>query len=309
MIGWICVVLVGVIATLLLLWRRQRERALFARLEAMLAAATNGTFRETDFDETTLSAFESHLAQYLQAGADSAKRLNEQRDQVTALISDVSHQTKTPVANLRLYSQLLAEEPLPPAAQEYIAVIDAQTEKLDSLIAGLVKSSRLETGILTLHPRCCALAPMVQSAISQYRARAAAKDIALTLDDCAGNAVCDPKWSEEALCNLLDNAIKYTPAGGHVHIDVRCYELFCAIRVSDDGPGIPEEEQARIFGRFYRAPDAHDKPGVGIGLYLARQIASGQGGYIKCSSKPGWGSTFALYLPTAAPQRKENDPC
>lgn len=312
MMGWILAAVVAILCAALLLWRRRREQALFARLEAMLTAATNGTFHESDFSETIVSSLESQLAQYLQSGTDAAQRLSEQRDQIATLVSDVSHQTKTPVANIRLYSQLLAEQPLPAEAQECVIAIATQTEKLDGLIAGLVKSSRLETGIIALHPFECDLAPLVESAVRQYRPRAVVKGITLSLDETHGHALCDPKWSEEALCNLLDNAIKYTPTGGHVRVEVRCYTFFCAISVQDDGPGIAEDEQARIFSRFYRAPSAFDKPGVGIGLYLARQIATGQGGYIKCSSKPGEGSTFALYLPTTAPhetERKENDPC
>lgn len=309
MIGWICCALALVFCAAVLLWRWRRERALFDRLDDMLDAAVEGRFHASDFDESQLSAFESRLAQYLQAGADSSLRLAEQRDQIAGLVSDVSHQTKTPVANIRLYSQLLAEEPLSAQGAECAAVIAAQAEKLDGLIQGLVKSSRLETGILALHPRETVLAPLVRSAASQYAAKAEAAGVALSLGETAGCAVCDPKWTEEALCNLLDNAIKYTPTGGNVQLDVVCYPMFCALRVRDDGPGIPESEQAKIFARFYRAPNAYDKPGVGIGLYLARQIAQGQGGYIKCTSAPGKGSTFALYLPAAALSGKENESC
>lgn len=309
MIGWICCALALVFCAAVLLWRWRRERALFDRLDDMLDAAVEGRFHASDFDESQLSAFESRLAQYLQAGVDSSLCLAEQRDQIAGLVSDVSHQTKTPVVNIRLYSQLLAEEPLSAQGAECAAVIAAQAEKLDGLIQGLVKSSRLETGILALHPRETVLAPLVRSAASQYAAKAEAAGVALSLGETAGCAVCDPKWTEEALCNLLDNAIKYTPAGGNVQLDVVCHPMFCALRVRDDGPGIPESEQAKIFARFYRAPNAYDKPGVGIGLYLARQIAQGQGGYIKCTSAPGKGSTFALYLPAAALSGKENESC
>ncbi len=99
------------------------------------------------------------------------------------------------------------------------------------------------------------------------------------------------------MCNLLDNAVKYTPSGGAVTVEVKNYELFSAIRVTDTGPGISEGEQAKIFGRFYRAPDACQAEGVGIGLYLTRQIAEKQGGYVKVESTPEKGSTFSLYLP------------
>ena len=111
------------------------------------------------------------------------------------------------------------------------------------------------------------------------------------------DAVFDPKWTEEAVYNLLDNAVKYTPAGGAVRVTVTAYQMFSAIHVSDTGPGIPEEEQPRVFQRFYRGAEHAEEEGVGIGLYLVRQIAEGQGGYVKVSSQPGVGSTFSLYLP------------
>ena len=277
-----------------------------ARLDAMLSAAIEGDFSARHFDETQLSALESRLAQYLQAGSDSAQRVAEQRDQLAELVSDVSHQTKTPLANIRLYAQLLAEQPLPPQAEECVAAIGSQSEKLDSLITGLVKSSRLETGIVALHPQVTDLAPLVRSAFAQYAAKADAKHIALTCGNSEGTALCDAKWTEEALCNLLDNAIKYTPDSGTVTVDVVNYELFAAIRVRDSGPGIPEAEQAKVFARFYRAPSAYTAPGVGIGLYLARQIAAGQGGYIKLTSTPGQGSIFALCLPRVAVSERRN---
>ena len=309
MTGWLCATLAVLLCARVLLWRRRRERALYARLDAMLEAAVEGRFRVRDYDETQLSALESRLAQYLQAGADSSARLAVQRDQIASLVSDVSHQTKTPVANLRLYSQLLAEEPLTPQAAECAAVIAAQSEKLDVLISGLVKSSRLETGILALHPQENALAPIITGAVQQYTAKARARGITLTQGDVSGVAVCDARWTEEALANLIDNAVKYTPSGGHVHVEAASYEFFSVLRVRDDGPGIAEAEQAQIFSRFYRSPAVYGQPGVGIGLYLVRQIAQGQGGYVKCSSAPGRGSTFALYLPRCTASGKESEPC
>ena len=164
----------------------------------------------------------------------------------------------------------------------------------------LVKTSRLETGILSLHPEPGPLAPMVERAVAQYLPKAKAGQIRLSIGQMQGSACFDPKWTEEALCNLLDNAVKYTPVGGSVTVDVRPYEMFTAVCVRDTGPGIPEAEQAAIFGRFYRGPDARQAEGLGIGLYLTRQIAAGQGGYIRVKSAPGQGSTFSLYLPREA---------
>ena len=113
------------------------------------------------------------------------------------------------------------------------------------------------------------------------------------------SAVCDAKWTEEAVCNLLDNAVKYTPDGGNITVRMSEYEMFCCIDVTDDGNGISEEEQPKIFGRFYRGKDVYNKQGVGIGLYLTRQIVSNEGGYMKVISSEENGSTFSIFLQKA----------
>ena len=297
MTGWLAAGAALLAALGAVFYSRRRTARLLARLDEMLAAAMDGSFTEQRFDESRLSALESRLAQYLAASSVSAQNLQAQKDQISALVSDISHQTRTPVANLQLYAQLLAEQPLGPEGRACAEAIEMQAQKLQSLIEALVKTSRLESGVLALHPAPGELAPMVERAAAQYAPKAAAKGLSLTVGPAAGSAVFDPKWTEEALCNLLDNAVKYTPAGGAVTVSVQVYELFAAVRVRDTGPGIPEDEQAKIFGRFYRAPAAYQAEGVGIGLYLARQIAAGQGGYLKVESAPGAGSTFSLYLP------------
>lgn len=137
------------------------------------------------------------------------------------------------------------------------------------------------------------------SAVSQLAPKAEAKGVQIMQEAVQANAVFDPKWTEEAVYNLLDNAVKYTPAGGAVRIGVAVYPMFCAISVSDTGPGISEDEQPRVFQRFYRGLEHQTEEGVGIGLYLVRRIAERQGGYVKVSSRPGAGSTFSLYLPGA----------
>ena len=175
--------------------------------------------------------------------------------------------------------------------------MEGQTKKLQSLIDALVKTSRLESGVIALHPVPGKLLPMLESAVSQLAPKAAAKGIPIVLEATDADAVFDPKWTEEAIYNLLDNAVKYTSAGGAVRVTVTAYQMFSAIHVSDTGPGIAEEEQPRVFQRFYRGAEHAEEEGVGIGLYLVRQIAEGQGGYVKVSSQSGAGSTFSLYLP------------
>ena len=220
--------------------------------------------------------------------------MDAEKEKLKALIGDISHQTKTPIANILLYTQLLKEQP---GNTDCLEALEGQTKKLQSLIDALVKTSRLETGVIALHPEPGELGAVMTSAVSQLRPKAEEKGIRITLEHGEANAVFDPKWTEEALYNLLDNAVKYTPSGGRVSVTAVVYPMFSAVLVQDTGPGIAEEEQPKIFQRFYRGTAYREQEGVGIGLYLVRQIAEGQGGFVKVRSQPGQGSTFSLYLP------------
>ena len=282
------------IAAGVVFWYRRRTRRILENLSRMLDMAMQGDFTEDSFDESLLSALESKLAHYLAASTVSARNVQAEKDKLKALIGDISHQTKTPIANILLYTQLLSEQPGNTACLD---ALEGQTKKLQSLIEALVKTSRLESGVIALHPVPGKLLPMLESAVSQLAPKAAAKGIPIVLEATDADAVFDPKWTEEAIYNLLDNAVKYTSAGGAVRVTVTAYQMFSAIHVSDTGSGIAEEEQPRVFQRFYRGADHAEEEGVGIGLYLVRQIAEGQGGYVKVSSQPGTGSTFSLYLP------------
>ena len=263
----------------------------------MLDRAIAGNFAEERFDETELSALETRMARYLSANAVSARSLAEEKDAIKTLIADISHQTKTPIANLLLYAQLLGEQELPPESRTYASALERQAEKLRFLIDALVKTSRLETGVFAMTPKRHGIQQLLDAALSQAAPQAAAKGLALAAEPTDLTARFDLKWTAEALYNLVDNAVKYTPAGGSVTLSAQLLDSFCRVDVTDTGPGIPEGEQARIFRRFYRSPAASEEEGVGIGLYLTRQIAAGQGGYCKVTSRPGEGSTFSLYLP------------
>jgi len=271
-------------------WRRARRQA--DRLDRMLSQAIDNSFLEESFDESIPSALEARLARFLNGSAASARALDEERRQIAALIADISHQTRTPIANLLLYGSLLEESPLSPAQQEQLRALRGQAEKLAFLMEALVKSSRLDAGVLTLSPALHPIQPLLEDA-----AAAAEKGISLTVQPCTGSARFDAKWTSEALFNVVDNALKYTPPGGRVTLSAECYELFCRIRVTDSGPGIPEEEQAQVFSRFYRGAAVREQDGLGLGLYLTRRILIRQGGYLRLFSRPGQGSEFSLYLP------------
>ncbi|MCI9296555.1 MAG: HAMP domain-containing histidine kinase [Lachnospiraceae bacterium] len=269
-------------------------------LEDMINAAIEGSFSEHIFDESRLSALESRFAKYLSASETSFKNTAMEKDKIKTLISDISHQTKTPISNILLYSELLAEQNLTEESKQYVSALTMQTEKLKFLITSLVKLSRLETGILTLSPRKAPVFPMLETLARQYAPLAKEKGLFLSLPEMEQNrnsfAIFDEKWTTEAIGNLIDNAIKYTEKGG-ITLSVISYEMFLCIQVKDTGIGIPEEEHTKIFSRFYRSESVHEKPGVGIGLFLTREIIMLEGGYIKVSSIPGKGSAFSIFLP------------
>ena len=294
--------LMALAALLLLLglWLWLDARRTVRRLDRMLSTAIDGGFGEESFDESAPSALESRMARFLNGSARSLRGLQRQRESIQRLLSDISHQTKTPLANLRLYSSLLMEEELTPRQREQAQVILQQSEKLSFLIETLVKLSRLETDVLAVTPKSQPLSPLLERAASQAKAAAERKGIALQLhlqQQAEMRALYDLRWTAEALGNLVDNAVKYTPPDGCIQVSATQYELFCRIDVRDNGIGVAEEEQAQIFGRFYRGRQVREQEGLGIGLYLAREIAQKQGGYLKLSSRPGQGSTFSLYLP------------
>lgn len=276
-------------------WLRARRQ--LERMDRMLDRAIDGSFLESSFDESVPSALESKMSRFLNGSASSARNLAEEKSKIAALIADVSHQTKTPIANLLLYASLLAESELTPEQQAQAEALKTQAEKLSFLVDALVKSSRLDNGILTLSSAPHPIQPLLDGAAAQGLAAAGQRGISLTVLPWEGAARFDSKWTAEALYNVLDNALKYTPPGGTVTLSVTAYHMFCCIQVSDTGPGIPEEEQAQIFSRFYRGAAVREQEGLGLGLYLTRRILTSEGGYIRVSSQPGKGSTFSLYLP------------
>lgn len=291
-------VLLVLLAVGIILWYRHKTRRTMEMMDRMLDAAIRGDFLESHFDESLLSAVETKLAHYLAASEVSAKNLTVEKDKIKSLIGDISHQTKTPIANILLYSQLLQEQKLPQSARDCVVPLNAQAEKLRFLVESLVKTSRLESGILILNPEQTSVDELLCIVMGQILPLAEAKRISISCAKTEIFAQFDLKWTVEALYNLLDNAVKYTPEGGSVTVQVSGYELFCKITVTDTGIGISEEEHAKIFARFYRSPSVSKEPGVGIGLYLTRQIAVVQGGYVKVESTPGKGASFSIFLPS-----------
>ncbi len=295
MIFFLCLMAIGfaILSGVLYL----RTTWILKKLDQMIAMAIDGDFVETEYNETMLSRLETRMYQYLSLNRQNQREIAKERDRVQMLISDISHQTKTPVANMLLYTQLLQENiSSNKQALEFAQQIEQQTEKLRFLIQALVKTSQLENGIVAVVPKIHSVSELLEQL--SWPAEAAKKGIYCGIEgEIPKVTACfDQKWTLEALSNLIDNAVKYTPDGGSVLLSVTDNTAFVRIDVKDTGIGILEEDTARIFTRFYRARQVQSEPGIGLGLYLVREILQREGGYIKVSSTLGKGSVFSLFL-------------
>ncbi len=293
MIIFLLIIIIILIAAICVIYLKTSK--VLTDIDKMLDSAINNTFSESEFTEKRLSKLESKMYRFLMSGSTALKQINSEKDGIKTLIADISHQTKTPISNILLYSQLLKEIP-DLADNEIVSQIEKQTEKLSFLISSLIKTSRLENGIINVNPKENSVKKLLECI--DYENIAAAKGISLNIEITSEiTAVFDFKWTLEAILNIVDNAIKYTPDGGAVTVSAKEYEMFACVNIADTGIGISEDETAKIFARFYRSPDVSDESGVGIGLYLAREILTKEGGYIKVSSEKGNGSVFSVFLP------------
>lgn len=261
---------------------------------------SGGEAPERAADRDTIFARISHrLSQLYRIMQENRRKVDEERQELQMLVSDISHQVKTPVSNLKMVTDTLLAKPVTEQERrDFLQGVRSQTDKLEFLFQALVKTSRLETGAIRLEKKDGLLIDTLAQAMSGIVYGAEKKGIAVSVQCPEDLRVShDSKWTAEALFNLLDNAVKYTPAGGKISVSVEQWEMYVKLDVADTGKGIPESRQAAIFRRFYREEEVHDQPGVGIGLYLAREIITQQGGYMKVTSELGRGSTFSVFLP------------
>lgn len=250
------------------------------------------------YDDSLTAKVQDRLMQYYDIMRE--ERLQSQRDKQTlqSLVSDISHQVKTPIANVKLYAGILNRQDIPAEKRtQFSDSMEAQINKLDFLMQSLVKMSRLETGTFILNPVESRLIDTIAQAMNTVWSKAEQKDIEISTA-CGTDITVwhDPKWTAEAIGNILDNAVKYTQAGGKISITVRPWQFYTRIDISDTGIGISKEHYNHIFQRFYREEKVAAEEGVGLGLYLANGIITRQKGYISVKSRVGEGTTFSVYL-------------
>lgn len=252
------------------------------------------------YEDTLTARIQGKFLQYYDLMSEGRRQSRQDKQIIQELVSDISHQVKTPIANLQMFMGILKSHSLSEEKRiEFLDTMEGQINKLDFLLQSLIKMSRLETGTFALHVEKTSLYDTIALALNGIWERAEDKDISLSVEcDHDVTARHDVKWTAEALGNILDNAVKYTRRGGSIQISVRPWQFYTRVDIKDTGMGIPKEQYNEVFKRFWRSEEAAWQEGVGLGLYLAKEIVTRQRGYISVKSDVGKGTTFSVYLLT-----------
>lgn len=270
----ILVIVIGII-----LYKYIVLRSEMSELSDYIDKALDGNLEITEFDEKELSKIKSKLIKFLYSNQVKEKKISTEKNKTKDLIADISHQTKTPITNLSLYISLLEDDP----KDEYIEIIKYELNKLEFLIQNLVKSSRLESDIISLQKHQANLKDIVEDVLREFKVILDEKCIRINLkgEDLIFNL--DERWLKEAIHNLVDNAIKYSPNGYTINISIYKSYLNYNLDIENECKDLSEETLPKIFERFYRGKNSVSKDGLGLGLFIAREIIEKHGGNIRAS--------------------------
>lgn len=256
------------------------------------------TQNNKEYEETIESKLLHQINKYKQELDIEKEETIHSKQEIQSLVTHISHQVKTPLANIKIYNDLLARNDLSKEeAIDFHQMLNKQINKLDFLMESLIKMSRLETDIIQLNIEKNDLYSTLIEVINHVFLLAEKKHINIKLSkNIHISALYDEKWTQEAIFNVLENCIKYSNKNTTITIQMSKNTFFSKIIITDQGIGIKKENYNNIFQRFYRAQEVQDEDGIGIGLYLTREILSREEGYITVQSEYGKGSTFTIYL-------------
>lgn len=275
-----------------------QKRRMYQLIDQMLEQVLNREKIEiSDIQEGKISALASKVIRVQEKLEYEVNQAQKEKEQVKCLISNMSHQLKTPLSNVVMYRDLLELEPEAEQRANFLERMKIQLEKLDWILQSLFKMVKLEQGVIQFETEQSSLKETLLSALNSTYDKAEKKEICIVtkpFEDCL--LMHNRKWTAEVFSNILENAIKYSEKGSKIEIQVNPLELFTEIRFQDYGMGIKKEELTKIFQRFYRSKEAENKEGSGIGLYLSRMILEKEKGYMTVTSDYGKGSCFSVFL-------------
>lgn len=299
-------IILGIVFLVVLLtyvwYRRLREKVnttmeqVDATIDGLIHHRRPQYFSETE--DSLLGKFQSEILQLHDMLTSYEAREKELRESLSGSISDLVHQINTPITNIRMYSGFLQDGGLTDEEQRQFAIkIQKQADKLSWLGEGFAKVSRMESGIISLQPETQKILPILLRAIDQVtlKAQEHGNEIALEGDQ-KQDAYLDAKWTEEVFYNLLDNAVKYSDEGSRIVAAMTRYEMYVRVDVRNRGLKIEKEEYPKVYQRFYRSGQVQEQEGVGLGLYLAREIVRGQQGYMKVGRNEVGETVFSVFL-------------
>lgn len=257
-----------------------------------------GRVREEDWKDTMEARICHQLCRVLERADRQKEKAGKEKDEIAELLSDISHQLKTPLANILLNTELLKSGNLTPSEQKmFLERNEEQAKKMQWLMKTLVKASRLEQGVFVFESSPAPLKETLAKSIGAVYAQAREKEIVLETGDFEECMPChNPKWTAEAIGNILENAVKYSPNGSRIMIGVQPLEIYTKVKITDEGPGIPKSEYNDIFKRFYRGKQVEQEEGSGLGLYLAQLILQCEKGYVTVGPGEKGGSCFSVFL-------------
>ncbi len=252
----------------------------------------------SDLKEGELSALVSKCNRIQEILGKQVAQAQEEKEQVKRLVSNMSHQLKTPLANLMVYTEILKNQDLEARQRAEVAEkIQKQSEKLNWILGSLGKMVKLEQDVISFEVKEHPIRQTILDAIDTVYEKAEKKEITIQAEPYEDVLLYhNRKWTAEVFVNLLENAVKYTEKGGEIRIRVHPYEIYTEIQFRDNGCGIPEEEITEICKRFYRGREVEHIEGSGIGLYLSRLILEKEKGYLVVKSVYGEGSCFSVFL-------------
>ena len=252
----------------------------------------------SDVEEGEYSALVSKIKQIQEVIGNHARSAEKEKEQIKSLVSNMSHQLKTPLANLSLYAEILTQEEISPQRKVLFSEkMQRQIEKLNWIVESLSKMVKLEQNIDGFEVDGTNIRQTILDAVDTIYEKLEKKEITLILEPFEDDLLYQyRKWTAEVFLNLLENAVKYTDRGGTISIRVKGYDLYTEIQIADNGRGIRQEEMTDIFKRFYRSPEVENMEGSGIGLYLSNLILEKEKGYMTVVSEYGKGSCFSVFL-------------
>ncbi len=276
-----------------------RNRKMYRSIDKLLDCVLSEEKIEiSDVKEGELSALVHKIHRIQEVLGKQVEKAEQEKEQIKSLVSNMSHQLKTPLANLSVYTEILSGQELEEKKKEEAAKkIKKQIDKLDWIIGSLSKMVKLEQNVIVFDAEGMSIRKTVLDAIDTVYEKIEKKGIMLVSEPYDDLLLYhNRKWTVEVFVNLLENAVKYTDRGGTIQIKVCPYEMYTEIQVIDNGCGIHEEEMTEIFKRFYRSQEVGHIEGSGIGLYLSNLILEREKGYLVVKSVYGKGSCFSVFL-------------